>query len=429
MALNERDILGGKAIIFQNDFEVWQFRCWISEEKKYVRQSLKTKDEYQAIDLAEELFYGIAHRVRSGEKIFGKPVNEAIQPFLAHKRSQIGVGDGNTIVKGRYQTIETHLRHFIRYIGLKTKITDLDSNFLNKHTIDGQQTNYTLFRKAEGASDSTIKNEMSTIGACFNYLFDEGYHTIRRLRFPKPTKVMAETDGDLVRRQTFTNDEYRMFTNALSKTYVAPVSVKNNVSESEWFDRQLARHYFLFAANSGMRSGELRKLKWEDVAIEVVGGGNTQEQRLAQVVIPALNSKVRKFRKFYCVGGIYLERWRDEFAKHRTGYIFSRDGMTELHNSFFNKHFRRVMALSKIDKSRQKQLVPYSLRHFCITQRVRAGCRFEDVAFMCGTSIKQIETTYYHIKDDMMKRTALARYTTKDGVVIPLVNLLDESID
>jgi hypothetical protein len=177
MALNERDILGGKAIIFQNDFEVWQFRCWISEEKKYVRQLLKTKDEYQAVDLAEELFYGIAHRVRNGEKIFGKPVNEAIQPFLAHKRSQIGVGDGNTIVKGRYQTIETHLRHFIRYIGLKTKITDLDSNFLNKHTIDGQQTNYTLFRKAEGASDSTIKNEMSTIGACFNYLLDEGYQT------------------------------------------------------------------------------------------------------------------------------------------------------------------------------------------------------------------------------------------------------------
>ena len=101
-----------------------------------------------------------------------------------------------------------------------------------------------------------------------------------------------------------------MFTNALSKTYVAPVSVKNNVSESEWFDRQLAKALFFVCANSGMRSGELRKLKWEDVAIEVVGGGNTQEQRLAQVVIPALNSKVRKFRKFYCVGGIYLERAR-----------------------------------------------------------------------------------------------------------------------
>ena len=174
MALNERDILGGKAIIFQNDFEIWQFRCWISEEKAYVRKSLRTKDEHLATQLAEEMFYGIAVRVRNNEKIFGIPVDEAIQPFLRHKNAQIGVGGGYTIVKGRYQTIETHLRHFVRYIGRKTKITDLDSNFLNRHYVDGERTNYQLFRKAEGASDTTIKNEISTINACFKYLFDEG---------------------------------------------------------------------------------------------------------------------------------------------------------------------------------------------------------------------------------------------------------------
>jgi len=429
MALNEREILGGKAIIFQNDFEIWQFRCWISEEKAYVRKSLKTKDEHLATQLAEEMFYGIAVRVRNNEKIFGKPIEEAIQPFLQHKKAQIGVGDGTTIVKGRYQTIETHLRHFVRYIGRKTKITDLDSNFLNRHYVDGEQTNYQLFRKAEGASDNTIKNEISSIGACFNYLFDEGHHSIRKLKFPKPTKNISENDGELVTRQTFTRDEYRLFTTALSKTYVAPVSVKNNITEKEWFDRQLVRHYFLFVANSGMRSGELRKLKWEDVEIEVIGGGNTPEQKLAKVKIPALNTKVRKFRKFYCVGAVYLERWGKQFAKHKKGFIFSRDGETEISNSIINKHFRKVMAISKIDKQRQKELVPYSLRHFCITQRVMAGCRFEDVAFMCGTSIKQIESTYYHLNEEMMKRTAVARYTVTDGIAVPLVNILDETID
>ena len=49
------------------------------------------------------------------------------------------------------------------------------------------------------------------------------------------------------------------------------------------FDRQLARHYFLFAANSGMRSGELRKLKWEDVEVTTEGGGNQTEERLAKI--------------------------------------------------------------------------------------------------------------------------------------------------
>ncbi len=123
-----------------------------------------------------------------------------------------------------------------------------------------------------------------------------------------------------------------------------------------------------------------------------------------------------------------MERLGKEFASHKNGYIFSRDGEKELNNSFFNKHFRRVMAISKIEKSRQKALVPYSLRHFCITQRVASGCRFEDVAFMCGTSVKQIESTYYHLNDEMMKRTALARYQVKDGIAVPLVNLLDETI-
>ena len=51
MALNESDMLGGKAIIFQNDFDIWQFRTWVSEEKQYVRKSLRTKDKHQTWDL------------------------------------------------------------------------------------------------------------------------------------------------------------------------------------------------------------------------------------------------------------------------------------------------------------------------------------------------------------------------------------------
>jgi integrase len=111
-----------------------------------------------------------------------------------------------------------------------------------------------------------------------------------------------------------------------------------------------------------------------------------------------------------------------------SGLLFSRDGETELNNSFFNKHFRRVMALTKIEKKRRDQLVPYSLRHFCITQRVMSGVRFSDVAKMCGTSSGQVERTYFHLNEEMMKRTATAKYTVKDGIAVPLVSLLDETI-
>ena len=36
-------IFGNKAVIKQNKFGVWQFRMWISSEKKYVEKSLRTK--------------------------------------------------------------------------------------------------------------------------------------------------------------------------------------------------------------------------------------------------------------------------------------------------------------------------------------------------------------------------------------------------
>ena len=55
MPQNQHEILGGKAIIFTNDFDIWQFRSWIREEKKHVRKSLKTKDKHQAIALAEDV--------------------------------------------------------------------------------------------------------------------------------------------------------------------------------------------------------------------------------------------------------------------------------------------------------------------------------------------------------------------------------------
>jgi len=52
---NKISIFDNKAGIKQNKFGVWQFRMWISSEKKYVEKSLRTKKKTDAVDLAEEL--------------------------------------------------------------------------------------------------------------------------------------------------------------------------------------------------------------------------------------------------------------------------------------------------------------------------------------------------------------------------------------
>ena len=63
--------------------------------------------------------------------------------------------------------------------------------------------------------------------------------------------------------------------------------------------------------------------------------------------------------------------------------------------------------------------MPYSFRHYFITQKLVNGLSHRQVADMCGTSITQIEKTYYHINDDMMVDAALVDHDVgNDGIVV-----------
>ena len=64
------------------------------------------------------------------------------------------------------------------------------------------------------------------------------------------------------------------------------------------------------------------------------------------------------------------------------------------------------MSLAKI-KTADRKLSFYSLRHYFVTQRWKAGVQLRDIANSCGTSVNQIEKTYYHIDEEKMIETAV----------------------
>jgi integrase len=70
------------------------------------------------------------------------------------------------------------------------------------------------------------------------------------------------------------------------------------------------QHYVLIAANSGLRVGEQRQLRWSDVQIEQ-HKVNGEQQKLARIHVRAETSKVRTSRTFLCRNGQYFERLRD----------------------------------------------------------------------------------------------------------------------
>lgn len=151
-------------------------------------------------------------------------------------------------------------------------------------------------------------------------------------------------------------------------------------------------------------------------------GAALQSKLLAEIYVRKETSKVRKDRKLYCRGGYYFERWK-ELAKPKssTDLIFSLDGKTRISNRAILYHFHRMVKLAGIVDHEARGIVPYSLRHFMITQRVLSGLSFQQVAEMCGTSDTEIRKTYYHLIDDRRLANAVADFRRdKDGRIVPI---------
>ena len=84
-------------------------------------------------------------------------------------------------------------------------------------------------------------------------------------------------------------------------------------------------------------------------------------------------------------------------------------------------HFEKVLLKAEVKNVKVRNIVPYSFRHTFITKRVNSGLPIASVAEMCGTSITQIEKTYYHTTEAKMISNALADYEYKDGLLVPIV--------
>ena len=101
--------------------------------------------------------------------------------------------------------------------------------------------------------------------------------------------------------------------------------------------------------------------------------------------------------------------------------LFTANGETALTPRAILFHFDKVLKQAKIINVKTRNIVPYSFRHTFITKRVNSGLPIASVAEMCGTSITQIEKTYYHTTEAKMISNALADYEYKDGLLVPIV--------
>ncbi|MBL1320029.1 MAG: tyrosine-type recombinase/integrase [Methylophaga sp.] len=402
--VNEDEIAIFDEAVIHKRGEYWQFKLWLNDEQKYARKSLRTRSKITAIEKAKRFYLEILADRQAGKRYFTLTTKQGVAKYIEYRAKDVETG---LIVSGRLTTIRTHLKHFLRIIGKDTKLRELGY-------LDCEDYFYKRHKETNGnVKVVTIQNEQSTINACILWLFKNNETYFAKFDFKRLAKV--DSNNEALRRATFTLNEYKQLC-VTAKNYANECS--DSGRQDEYVIRTLIRYFILIAGHSGLRVGELLQLKWNDVEFEAVTSKG-KEHLLAKVAVRAETSKVRRSRVLYCKGGEHFKQLQ-KILKHDNGLIFSTDSITKITKRKLLYHFHKIVALANIPNSTTRALVPYSLRHFAITQRILSGLSLHAVASMCGTSVVQIERTYWHVNNETRLTSALADYVQNDDGTITL---------
>ncbi len=406
------------AIIYKRG-ELWQFRMWLEREHKYVRKSLHTKNKTTALERGKAYYLEVHSNVLQGKTYFSITTKEAVEMYVKYREKHL---EEKSIVKGRLVTIKAHLAHWLNFIKKDAKIrnlarTDCEDYYHYRTNKD---------KKKKIASLTTVINEQSTINAMMKYLFRQNEVYIDGFDFKKLPRI--DKGDDDIKRACFTPKEIGAVEEALHKH--AQIAYKN-LNDADNLKQFIACYYFLIAMKTGLRTGEQRQLRWAEVSW-TEHKDTYNEVSLVKIKVRAATSKVRRTRSFMVRDNGYLEDYRTvqwqkirDHEKHNsleemnlgTALVFSPDGRTMLDERIMKIHFQAVLKLAEIETD-NRDIVPYSFRHYFITSRIMSGLSYRQISDMCGTSATQIENTYYHINEEIMRTNAMAGYKLREGGII-----------
>ena len=358
--------------------DVWQMRMWIRDEKKYIRESLRTRDKTLAIEEAKRRFLSYHNMVKSGQKIFSIPVSELRTKYLAYVDELTASGQ---ISKGRQTNIRTFTRRCEEFLGKSTKISNVDRKKFQEYRSFRQKTLKTI-------TMTVVRNEAITIKQMYKWAANEGLIAPNYLpdfgiiRVPKQETV----------RDGYTIKEYKQLTAVASKWY-AKVGRNDPKKEEKIFYRKSIRDFILLVSNYGFRTNELLQVQYKHI--------EHRKDGVCHIFIPAENTKVRRARLTGAKKSDLIKR-KIEYSKYKDpeDFLFSKFSKQEmmtktlLYDYFSDLVTEVKRQYSDFDDSKTL----YSLRHFYITWHLMIGkMNVYDLAKIAGTSLKQIQDHYDHV--------------------------------
>ena len=387
------------------------------EERKYqiripvpmqggVRKSLGVVDRESAIKKAEEIVIDIKVAMRSGGTVVRFPVQELADRFCKYKKSLVrGSWEGKdkkgkrSITKERYTLIEGKIRNYVvGFLGANTDVKDVPLRKWSQWESWRKENNA---RKDMGTPNAiTIQNEMGMIRELWRWGIEEGYIPFT----PKlPFQGVNLIPDDKFRRDTWESNEWKSFARKVRDWLHTTAS---GDQDYVW-DAFVSYQMLFFLANSGMRVGELSKVKNKDIRFFTNEKAINYKSLCALVQVdPSTKTGAREVN---AMGGEFAKRVKDKSKfKRLDDFLFCHLDGSQFTTKQFNKWFKKMIEFTDENKRWGKKFVPYSLRHFYATTRLQNGTSKIALCNNMGVTEPYLRKHYSHFltrlaTDDLMK--------------------------
>ena len=378
--LDQINLYGGDVKLFTTEDSngIWHVKIYIHEEKKYFRKSLRTRDEDLARRLAEDEYVQIKAKRLTGQKIFKVAFHTVIDEWLVEQKKTIGISK----TLGRYQAIVSQTNWLKKFIkDPNYKIEDINSSLF---------MDYYNFRKRKRSQvvNSTLVNEKATINAIFRFGIRKGYlSAIFQAEFP-PLKKSSNY------REALTIEEWRtIYTFMRSNDFLD----KRDTLKV----RHFVRDFTLLLANTGLRFGEARRLKWKHCKVV---RGKDEKKKLCEIKLSAEMTKNRKPRTVQGLRGDVLERIKSysKYTKPNDFVFVDNNSGNQLTKDYYYRAWKFMMKNTGLDMG-VKEITFYNLRHSYATWRLYAGVSSRALCENLGTGLKYLEEHYGQMQTKIMR--------------------------
>ena len=345
----------------------------VPNTKGGVRKSLRTSDRQLAIEKAEDMVMDIKVDLRSGVSVVPIPVQDVVESFLRYKKSLVrGTWDSKSdkgrksITQERYILIAGKLRNYlIKFLGAKQ---DMRTVQLRKFNSWEQWRKENNTRKEMGDPKAiTIQNEMGLIRECWGWAMEEGHIPFTP---KKPFHNENLITDDKVSRDTWEGNEWSSFARKVRDW----LNTTNNGDEDYMWDAFVSYQMLFFLSNSGMRTGEICKVKRKDIRFykrDNVEGWMKGKLCCLVQVHPSTKTGEREVN---AMGGDFAKRVFDK-SKHKSknDFLFCHLNGEPFTTKQFRTWFYRMTNFTNENERWGKVFQPYSIRHFYATTRLQNG--------------------------------------------------------